>query len=778
MAVLKYRVKNEASLKGKPRVYFTCHPEDFEKHFDKVCNDIFKFQDCVIYYTEDMNAPIADEDRALDIGSNNLVVIPVTFKLLTTPNRAVDEDLVYALKEHIPILPIMMESGIDELYAQPDRFGELQYLNPYSSDTTEIAYEDKLERFLSSVLISSDLANRVRAAFDAYIFLSYRKKDRNYANQLMRLIHSHPECRDIAIWYDEFLTPGESFKENISKILNDSKLFALLVTPNLLEEPDGQPNYVMAEEYPTALHSGIDILPAEMEQTDKDKLCEKYKGIPECVNPHNDQALRTRLMESIFKVVRTANDDDPAHNFLIGLAYLEGIDVEVDRERALSLITSSANNGLPEAMEKMYFMYQSGIGTSVNYEIAAIWAERLIEYYHKQLGENHPTTMKWLYNLAFICHESGNYQKALKLGKKVFSLHRKIFGETDIRTLGALSNLAAAYGGVGNYTKMLELNEEVYTLRAEILGKEHEDTITSLCNLAYSYGQVGNHEKELELQQEAYSLRCRILGEEDTRTLQSLNNLASIHGALGNRAKALELNQKAYSLFSKRLGEEHPYTLVSLGNLAFAYGRVGDIKKHVELYERKYQASRKVLGEKHPDTLLALNGLAVAYGEMGEKQRSKDLQEKVYAFRCEILGNLHPQSLRSLSNLAAAYAALNDWEKVLELNTKAYDLRRKVLGETHPDTLKTMFNLAFTYGKLGDWGQAYNLSSKEYSLRCKRFGDNHPETKESLKFLMITEKEAERERQCHDTNLCRFCGGQLTGIFKKKCKRCGKHQKQ
>ena len=47
-------------------------------------------------------------------------------------------------------------------------------------------------------------AEGTRHAFDAYIFLSYRKKDRRYANELMRLIHNNPECRDIAIWFDEF----------------------------------------------------------------------------------------------------------------------------------------------------------------------------------------------------------------------------------------------------------------------------------------------------------------------------------------------------------------------------------------------------------------------------------------------------------------------------------------------------------------------------------------------------------------------------------------------
>ena len=76
--------------------------------------------------------------------------------------------------------------------------------------------------------ISDELAQRIRAAFDAYIFLSYRKKDRRYANELMKLIHKNPECRDIAVWYDEFLPPGDSFKQSIEKILKDSILILSL----------------------------------------------------------------------------------------------------------------------------------------------------------------------------------------------------------------------------------------------------------------------------------------------------------------------------------------------------------------------------------------------------------------------------------------------------------------------------------------------------------------------------------------------------------------------
>ena len=167
MAVFKLETKNKVDIDKKPRVYFTCHPDDFEKHFKKICDDIFKTHDCAIYYTEDMTEVVADDEKQVDLGRNNLFVVPVTFKLLTTPNRAMDEDFPYALKEHIPVLPIMMEPGIDEFYAKPDKFGELQYLNPHSTDPTEISYEEKLQKYLESVLISDELAKRVRAAFEA-----------------------------------------------------------------------------------------------------------------------------------------------------------------------------------------------------------------------------------------------------------------------------------------------------------------------------------------------------------------------------------------------------------------------------------------------------------------------------------------------------------------------------------------------------------------------------------------------------------------------------------
>lgn len=544
MPNMLFRTRGNSSPIGKPRVYFTCHPDDFGRHFDKICEDILKTQDCAIYYTENMAEAFSAEDRATDLGIMNLFVIPVTFRLLKTPNRAMDDDFAFARKEHIPVLPFVMESGLDKFYTRPDKFGELQYINPYASDFTAIRYEAKLKKYLESVLISEETAKRVRAAFDAYIFLSYRKKDRRYANELMRLIHATPGFRDVAIWYDEFLTPGESFNENIHRMMQESQLFTLLVTPKLLEKPNGKPNYVMAHEYPDARKAGMKILPAEMQITNKAALRTEYAGIPECVDPHDGRTFRERLVQALGKTARGENNNDPEHTYLIGLAYLGGIDVEMDKTRGLALIAKAAEAGQPEAMQELYEMYEEGIGVPLDYRKSVLWGERLADYRIRTLGEKHPDT------------------------------------------LSALNNLAQTYSSLGNFRKAKEMQEKVYTLRCEILGKEHPDTLTALSNLASTYGDLGNPQKEVELAEKAYTLRRKTLGEDHPDTLLSLNNLGATYIDLGDPQKAVELSEKIYTLRCRLLGEEHPHTLNSLGNLAVAYGDLGDYRKGAELGKR------------------------------------------------------------------------------------------------------------------------------------------------------------------------------------------------
>ena len=314
MPELKYKTRGMSNPKGKPRVYFCCHEEDFERYFEPVSEEILKKQNCAIWYCDDFQSE-ADEQFYEDLKQMQLFVMPVTWRLLYRENRAIDVEFKFAVENHISVLPLMQEPGLEEIFNQ--KCGDLQFLDKTVNDLTAISYEEKLEKYLSAILVGDELAAKIRSAFDAYVFLSYRKKDRKHAQELMRLIHKNEFCRDIAIWYDEFLTPGENFNEAIKEAMLKSGLFVLTVTPNLVNEI----NYIMTIEYPMAKEVGKPIVPAELLPTDKAALAEMYEGIPACTDAHDEELLSKALLEAVRKIALKENDHSPEHNFFIGLAY-------------------------------------------------------------------------------------------------------------------------------------------------------------------------------------------------------------------------------------------------------------------------------------------------------------------------------------------------------------------------------------------------------------------------------------------------------------------------
>lgn len=370
-----FKTKGNGTPKGKPRVYFTSYPDDFNKYFNSISEDILSKQNCAIYYA--LENSFEDENYRFDISQMQLFVVPITEKLLKNRCRTMNIDIPLARMHHIPILPLMQEGGLMEAFNEA--FGNLQYLDKNDPDPTAISYDKKLEKFLDSVLVGDELIDQVRDAFDAYIFLSYRKKDRMYAQKLMKLIHQNPRCRDIAIWYDEFLVPGENFNNAIEKMLIKSDLFALAVTPNLVNEK----NYIMSVEYPKAVEHNKRILPVELVPTKYRKLKRKYKKIPEPVESKSVDKMHNMLLSQLDRLALSVSDD-PKHTFFIALAYLNGIDVEVDSKRAASLMEQSANGGCLAAVEKLVGMYNYGKGVIVDYIEAIEWQKKLCEGLEKE----------------------------------------------------------------------------------------------------------------------------------------------------------------------------------------------------------------------------------------------------------------------------------------------------------------------------------------------------------------------------------------------------------
>ena len=69
------------------------------------------------------------------------------------------------------------------------------------------------------------------------IFISYKHSDEVTLPLCQKIAAYILERMDVAVWYDEFLTPGESFRENIEKMMKEQfkgSLLLLLGTAILL----------------------------------------------------------------------------------------------------------------------------------------------------------------------------------------------------------------------------------------------------------------------------------------------------------------------------------------------------------------------------------------------------------------------------------------------------------------------------------------------------------------------------------------------------------------
>lgn len=490
MVKLNYKTRNGTSPQGKPRVYFCCHPEDFSGCFEAVSDEVLALQNCAVWYPEEPGA-VRDEAFWEDLAGMQLFVMPVTGRALGGENPALDREFPFALQHRIPVLPLLMEEGLETLFDR--RCGDLQALDRTASDPTAIPYAAKLERYLERVLVGDGLARRIRDSFDGYLFLSYRKKDRRQARELMKYIHAHTFCRDLAIWYDEFLDPGEDFNEAIGRALEKSDLFVLAVTPSLLEKAvDGrgreQDNYIMTTEYPLARRQGKPILAAQLEDTDRAQLEARFRDIPPCTDARDDRALAQALRERMEGLPGRGDRDTVEHDYLMGLAYLSGVDVEVDHGRAVPLITQAAQSGLMEAAEKLAEMYETGLGVERDYEQSAHWLEHVVELARQAYGAGRgqaelerlcwaamecgdwfralgrPDRAEGYYRLAaeteqtrrarrlraagydrlcLSCKERGDLRSAEKYGEKAMDLYRRLSEETG--TVGAALDLAMVF---------------------------------------------------------------------------------------------------------------------------------------------------------------------------------------------------------------------------------------------------------------------------------------------------------------------------------------------
>ncbi|MBQ1341476.1 MAG: toll/interleukin-1 receptor domain-containing protein [Erysipelotrichaceae bacterium] len=360
---LIYEKQNSVKRTAVYKVALVGDKSTMDTQFDTICYEVFKTIDCHAY-----GYAIKNKEKELsDLRYMNLIIILITNSRLKM-SEGINTVLDFAKKNYIRYIPIVLQKKYEKAQYE-SIFGKTQFIKTHDPN-----YSEQLKRFLDDIFVQRSEFNRIERAFEYNVFLSYRKKDKILIKKFINEIHRVPElARRVGIWYDDYLTVGESYDDNIKKEIEKCDFVVMAVTPRILEEN----NYVLKTEYPDACKFGKRIIPVVLENTDLKRLETTYVNLPKVYVNKNE------FFEELKKIANKIQNDTPKdadYYYYKGMAFFYGIRCRQDSDLCLNFLRRAALDNHMKAINQLRYMYQNGEGISRDYPVAMKYAERLIQY--------------------------------------------------------------------------------------------------------------------------------------------------------------------------------------------------------------------------------------------------------------------------------------------------------------------------------------------------------------------------------------------------------------
>ncbi|KAF2267719.1 TPR-like protein [Lojkania enalia] len=211
-------------------------------------------------------------------------------------------------------------------------------------------------------------------------------------------------------------------------------------------------------------------------QTDEERLREELLRAETLFGINHTETLdiRSELGEVLMAQGRYKSAEKVIRRLMKGRQTLNGHDVEtLDALELLGQVL--AHQGLYAKEEKMH--------------------RRTLEFRKDMLGDEHPSTLTSMANLASTLWNQGRWKEAEELGNQ------------------------------GRWKEAEELEVQVMEMRKRVLGDEHPDTLTSMANLAYTWKSQSQNKEAISLIEKCIKLQRQIHGPGHPDTVCSLTVL-------------------------------------------------------------------------------------------------------------------------------------------------------------------------------------------------------------------------------------------------------------
>lgn len=404
------------------------------------------------------------------------------------------------------------------------------------------------------------------------------------------------------------------------------------------------------------------------------------------------------------------------------LALLGLLEMAADpQERALLIRRKELGSDHPDTLRSIarmggLFEAQGKYGLAESYFHEALEARRRV------LGSEHSDTLSTINALGGMYRNLGRLLESEPLLREDLDTRRRIFANDHPGTLIAIASMGRLRQAQGKFEEAEPYFFEVLEARRRVLGNDHPHTLAAINNLGL-FLQLQLRVSEAEpYYREALEGNRRVHGDDHRETIISLQNMGACLFAQGKRSEGESFIREAIAGTRRALGDEHPVTLealVLLGNMLKGLGRYSEAES---LLRESFTGMRRVIGEEYRGTLVARTGLQEVY-------------KMWLPLLIERLGADNLDTLAVLRNQAVFVASLDRAEAAEQLLLQCLDRRIGALGEDDADTLESFQDLATFYAQERRTDEAESLFLECHEKRMQVLGEGHPSTLESLEGL-------------------------------------------
>ena len=343
-------------------------------------------------------------------------------------------------------------------------------------------------------------------------------------------------------------------------------------------------------------------------------------------------------------------------------------------------------------------------------------------------GPEHARTLLAMMNVGYVLQCQGKLAEAEPVLRDALAGQRRTLSDDHEDTINTMSNLGMVLLGERKFEESERVLRDVLARRRRVLGDDHPDTLVAINNLGFALDGAGKTAESEPLARESLERSRRVLGDDHPKTLIGMNNLGQTLKALGKYAESESLHREALERRRRLKGDDDNDTLTSLNNLGLVLKAQGKLDEAEPLVRANLDGCRRVLGEWHPHTLLAMNNMASMLQARGRLDEAAALYRELIQRSRDANGEDDKTTLLAKNNLALLLQSQGQLDEAQLLFRDVLDRRRRLLPADHPSLLTSINNMGtvlHAQGRLDD-AEPYGREGLDGSRRA--LGDDHPDT--------------------------------------------------